>query len=515
MSSVQPRPQWILARTAFALSIVLVLVLYQQTVLYLARLWNQFETGEYGHGYLVLAVSAYLIYRNRCELARYEPCPSLRALPVLIASTLLWLIAVLVDVNVIQALGLLLVILATTWMMLGDKAIKVLVFPILFIGFAIPIWFPLAPILQDITADTVFWFIRLIGVPAARQENLIILPAGTMLVEEACSGLRYLLAALTLGSFYAYLNYKNFGARLAVIFMSVVTAILANIVRVFIIVLLGYSTDMQHPLVRDHLMLGWYLFGGLVILMLFVDTLINRYSHRKNERDEVNETLDGSDGAHMERCSASTRKYVLVLVSGFLVLSIGPAVAYSLENLPSRDIVRMDIVLSEHSSGWVKNQKGYDGDWAPVYHGATETIEVYYGVADKVTVYAGCYSSQKQGQELINVLNQIYNQKVWRPVYPRVQVTDQGDDRVLELLLEAKDGRRKLVRYWYRLGDRNVISAYKAKVFQLLSLASNNHEACVIAAAVDVEQGINVAQNRLSEFVLVTRPTVVLEFGEN
>jgi exosortase A len=242
----------------------------------LIRLWNQLQIGEYSHGYLVVAISLYLILRQRRTLSTLTPCPNTWALLAVAAASLLWMLAALADVQMLQTVGLLLVVLAVVWTVVGNRVTRALLFPILFIGFAIPVWFPLSPLLQDLTADAVFGTIRLLGIPALRQENLIVLPAGRLSIEEACSGLRYLLAALTLGTLYAYLNYKTFRARLIIVLISVGAAVLSNMLRVFIVVYLGYTTDMQHPLVHDHLSLGWYLFGGLVVILLFLDARLHR-----------------------------------------------------------------------------------------------------------------------------------------------------------------------------------------------------------------------------------------------
>ncbi|MBT8439284.1 MAG: exosortase [Gammaproteobacteria bacterium] len=236
LSAEQQRQAWQIAGISIVFLLLLTLLLYWQTVQYLTSLWGNIPEGNYGHGYLVLAISVYLIISNRRILLEIKPCPSLLALFAVMTSSLLWLAAVLTDVNMMQTVGLLLLIPSAVWLVTGSRVTGHLLFPVLYIGFAIPVWFPLSPLLQDLTADTVFWLIRLLEVPALRQENVIVLPAGKLSVEEACSGLRYLLAALTLGTLYAYLNYQSAWGRMLVVFISALTAILANIIRVFIVV---------------------------------------------------------------------------------------------------------------------------------------------------------------------------------------------------------------------------------------------------------------------------------------
>ena len=65
MSSLPPRDAWRTAVVSITVMLVPTFVLYQQTIVYLLGKWNQLEIGEYGHGYLVLLISAYLIFYNR------------------------------------------------------------------------------------------------------------------------------------------------------------------------------------------------------------------------------------------------------------------------------------------------------------------------------------------------------------------------------------------------------------------------------------------------------------------
>jgi exosortase A len=235
---------------AVSLLLVVVLVFYRDTVFYLAGIWNEWKIGEYGHGYLVLAISLYLVYHQRRILAGLTPCPSFTALYALAAAGLVWLAATLVDVMSLQSVALLLVVLSVIWATLGQRITRRLLLPVLFIGFALPVWSPLAVVLQEVTADVVFWMTRLSGVPVMREEHVLILPSGQLSIEQACSGLRYFLAALTLGVLYAYLNYSRLRTRVLVILVAAGAAILANILRVFIVVYLAYETRMQHPWCR-------------------------------------------------------------------------------------------------------------------------------------------------------------------------------------------------------------------------------------------------------------------------
>lgn len=495
MSTGQARPGWRI--TGFSVAVLLLVTsgMYRDTVLYLVRLWNQLKIGEYAHGYLVIAISVYLVLRNRRALSALTPCPNTWALLAIVAAGLLWTLAALVDVQVLQAVGLLLLVLAVVWTVLGNRVTRALLFPILFIGFAIPIWFPLSPLLQDLTADTVFRGIRLLGIPAFRQENLIILPAGTLSISEACSGLRYLLAALVLGTLYAYLNYKTLRARLVVVVISAGAAVLANMVRVFVVVYLGYASDMQHPLIRDHLSLGWYLFGGLVVILLVLDARLHRYFQPADPGGAAVENT-----TRPTVCAKGTLHHVAVMVAGVVLVSAGPAAVYWVDHQPHPDNGQFDLALPSGTGGWA-GPVASDDDWVPQYQGAITRKQAYQKEGERVFLYTGYYPVQKQGEEVINDLNRISNKDIWQTRYPRARLRQTGDQPVLEQLLEKGSGAQRLVWYWYSVAGLHTTNKYEAKVLQVLGLVTGKPQAAVVAVAMNTGDDTDRARKVLSEFL--------------
>lgn len=484
---------WRYASAAIAFLLLLTVILYQQTFAYLTRLWNGFSVSEYAHGYLVLAISVYLIVVNRKQLAKIAPCPSYVMLPFVLAASFVWLIAVLVDVQTLQTVGLLLVVLLMVWAVSGHQAMRFLVFPILFISFAIPVWFPLSPLLQDLTADVVFWVIRILEVPALRQENVIVVPAGMLSIEEACSGLRYLLAALTLGSLYAYLNYVTLTARVAVVLVSAAAAVLANILRVFIIVYLGYATDMQHPLISDHLMLGWYLFGGLVAILLFADARL--YQHKSIITDKaVVEVLSGEPSK-----KRSVHFFVITVLCAILLLT-GPIIAYQIERQQHPLASQASIHLPAGVEGWTGPYNSKN-DWEPKYQGSMSLKKDYQASTEEISLYIAYYPRQKQGEEVINDLNRISNTKIWRAKYTRPRIKSLVGHKVMEQLIENNQGIKRLVWYWYNISGWVTVNKYEAKGLQLAGMLAGNQKAYMVAASMIVDEDENHTRQQLSDFV--------------
>ncbi len=502
MSAKQIKPTWRIAGPSIVMLLALMLIFYQQTVLYLISLWDQIRIGEYAHGYLVLAISVSLVLSNRKTLSALQPCPEYRAAVVVVATSMLWMVSALVNVEALQAVALLLLLLSLVWAVLGNRVTWVLAFPILFIGFAIPVWFPVSPILQNLTADVVFWLVRILGIPALRVQDMIVLPAGTLSIEEACSGLRYLLAALTLGTLYAYMNYSSFRARLTVVLIAAGSAVLANIVRVFIVVYLGYSTEMRSPLVKHHLMLGWYLFGGLVVLLLLLDTYLYRTRslvEQKKSSAQAEPEIIALAVAEPAVCKTGLPYYFILIIGLGLVLSIAPIVVYwTSHQSPASSAVP---VLPAGVNGWSKTVAGNNG-WMPVYHGAVNQKQAYQKNHRKVVLYVGYYPRQKQGVELINDLNHINNHTVWSVFYPRAHLQSMGNRPVLEQLLKRGVNNQRLVWYWYNVAGYITTNKYEAKMLQVLGLLTGKTWAYVTAVSTPVDGNIDSSRQVLKDFIL-------------
>src|SRR5215467_7740730 len=105
---------------------------------------------------------------------------------------------------------------------------RVLLFPLAFLLFAIPAGEFLVPVLMDWTADFTVAAIRWSGVPVFREGNHFALPSGNWSIVEACSGIRYLVASVMIGTIYAALAYRSAKRRAALLVASIVVPIVAN-----------------------------------------------------------------------------------------------------------------------------------------------------------------------------------------------------------------------------------------------------------------------------------------------
>jgi exosortase A len=257
---------WRMALPALLLAVALILWLYRETAVALVTIWYRSET--FTHGFVVLPIVLWLVWRKRRDLAALTPKASLFMLVPIAGLSLMWLLGDLVAVNSVTQLALVAMLVATVPALLGFSVARAIMFPLAFMFFAVPIGEFMLPQLMDWTADFTIIALRLSGVPVLREGLSFVIPTGHWSVVEACSGVRYLIASLTVGTLYAYLNYQSTQRRVLFILVSILVPIVANWARAYMIVMLGHLSGNTIAVGVDHLIYGWVFFG-VVILMMF------------------------------------------------------------------------------------------------------------------------------------------------------------------------------------------------------------------------------------------------------
>ena len=476
--------------------LVVVTGLYWDTLSYLVGIWNQVLNGKVTHGWVVIGLCISMLYRERTRLAALVPVPNFAALILVGAASSLWFAAVLVDVRSAQPPALLLVFLGIVWTALGGGIFKRLLFPLLFLSLALPVWAGLGPILQWLTAGVTHTAIQMIGVPTIREGMFIELPSGIFEVSESCSGINYLLAALTLSGYYAYINYSSLGLRFAVVVIAAGTAIFGNLLRVFIIVYIGYRTEMRSSLVNDHLTLGWILFGILMFLLLWIDD-------RRLSRVRKVEYTDSAQRPNGRMYSYHSVAVMIPLM--VMMTSIGPTLGHFVGN--EQAITNsIELWLPQGTQGW-RGPKPVSNGWNPKFVGASGSSKgVYRKNTHSVSVYVGYYAHQNQENELINAENSLAGSTNWHVMSGKKGV-QRGDMR--EIILRSNTGQKRLLWYCYEVGGHRTTSRYIAKVFQLWGLIMGRTEANVFAVTASLhDDDPSETRALLQEFVNTMMPSV-------
>src|SRR5262249_2013381 len=240
----------------------------------LRRLVDDWLVDEnYSHGFLIPFVSAYAIWSRRDLVFSTAPEPRLFPGAALMIVAVLTLFAGIAGAELyIARISMVLSLAAPVIYFFGTEWSRRLAFPIGLLLFAIPVpnivFNQIAFPMQLIASDYATRAIRLFGVPALREGNVIELAQMKLQVVEACSGIRSLvtLAALAVG--YAYFTEKRRARRFALVVAGFRIAILANAARVAGTGVMAHAWGIRAAEGFLHGFSGWLVFVVAVLLLL-------------------------------------------------------------------------------------------------------------------------------------------------------------------------------------------------------------------------------------------------------
>jgi len=210
-----------------------------------------------------------LAYASRDRLARATVAPVPWALPVL---TLLGVGALLSSGSQgLQVLFIPPLVLAAVTAAFGFQVARVLLVPVAFLYFAAPVWsLLLTPPMVALTSKATAVIAPLVGLPATVAGTRITFPNGiSFYVSDACSGANFLIQGLAIATLLGELERAPLARRVLLWASMVPVALIANWLRVLLILLMGYGTNLRSGLAtRDHVAFGFGIF--LVVLAVYV-----------------------------------------------------------------------------------------------------------------------------------------------------------------------------------------------------------------------------------------------------
>lgn len=484
------RSRWVRPALVTAGVLAMLAAVFWPTLYSMIEIWERSET--FTHGYLIFPISAWLIWRQRDELALIQPVPDLRGLLLLAASGGAWLLADAGSVNVVAQYGFIGMLIAAVWTLLGWAFVRAAFFPLAFLLFAVPVGEFLIPPMMEFTADFTVLLLQVTGIPVYREGLFFSIPSGDWSVVEGCSGLRYLIASVTLGVLYAYLTYRSWKRRALFALASIVVPILANGGRAYMIVMIAHLSDMKLALGVDHYIYGWAFFGLVMLLLFWIGSF-----WREDDRPQVSPaTAANAQGM------GAPRPLAVAVAATLAVALVWPAYAAWLS---SRPLPSMPALQVQAQGGWQPVEAFTD--WAPHWVGADRQVRQAYAEAGhRVMLELNYYVTQRQDAELVNSQNFMIRQKdpLWSNVGEGFVTAEiDGTTRaVRQAKLRGASGQRLLVWQWNLINGVPTVSDHKAKLVLALDRVRTRRDdgLSVIIATPYEETELAAASDTLARF---------------
>ncbi|KQS04171.1 exosortase [Sphingomonas sp. Leaf357] len=240
---------------------------------------DSWSSEQGAHGPIVLLTGIWLLVRE-LRAAKPRPRPgnavltALLLLPLLIVYTLAR-ISGIIEIEGFTMYAALIVAAYGIW---GGTVLRAVWFPLVYMLFVFPppdtLFAMLTQPLKILISQTAVTMLHGLGYPIAGSGVMIQIGQYQMLVAAACAGLNSLLSLTALGMFYTYIRHSsNFAYMLVLICFILPIAIVANLVRVLLLLLITYHFGEAAGQGFFHELAGLSMFASALLSIFVLDWL--------------------------------------------------------------------------------------------------------------------------------------------------------------------------------------------------------------------------------------------------
>lgn len=234
----------------------------------MVTLW--LTTDTYMHGIFVIPLAFILAKSQPYPNSVPEPLPIWQVLGLSLAWASMMLFGYLSLLNIVQQAMLIALIPLVFISCYGWRIAWHYSAPLALCFFAVPIGDFLIPALQSVTADMSVYLLQLSGVSVLRNGWYISIPAADFRVAEACSGVNFLISTFTLSVFYAFFYMEKMYKRIIFMALGLIVPIIANGIRVYLIIMIADAGHVEAATGFDHLVYGWIFFVVILVALFFI-----------------------------------------------------------------------------------------------------------------------------------------------------------------------------------------------------------------------------------------------------
>jgi exosortase A len=422
------------------------------------RVW--IDSPTFNHGFLIIPISLFMMWERRSAASQTPHRPMPLAAPLLLPLSFAWLLASFMAILELQQFIVLTMLQVTLLSAFGWPAYRRYMAPFLYLYFLVPSGAEFVPELQQVTAKLAVFGLHLIGIPVFSDGAIIEIPAGSFAVAEACAGLRFLVAAVAFGVFYATQIYRSIWRRLVFIALSIAIPILANGLRVFGLISAAQWLGSPTAALADHLLYGWIFFSVVLIALIFVGRAFSDM-----------DSLDDPQPENADAPAPDTRRLVGALALCCGLAALFPVAALFLNGWTN---IPLPSIAPAVSSSW--RQVFVENNWHPIVVDPSKTFADSFTSGDD-TVYR--FVALYEGANANNLLrseNRVADEHDWKFDSNRLEHVRIGGRDVPVSVTKIGDGISNLTVWsFYDIGGEEKTSTLSIKLGQLRERLFGGH----------------------------------------
>ena len=384
-------PAWRKPVLHLAIGWTLLLVLFAPV--FVDMFWQYWDSSTYNHVLFVPLILAWLVKMRAPELAKLTPVAWWPGLIGVAGALFLWLLGDISGLALATHLAVVVALQSVAITLLGVRVSAALMFPLAYMLFLVPFGDEMVPMLQTITAILTIALTQWSGIPAVINGVFIDTPVGLFEVAEACSGVKFLIAMLALGTLAAHVCFTSRWRRTVFMASAIVLPIVANGIRAWGTIYIAQSQGIEFAVGFDHIFYGWVFFALVMALLLAL-------AWPFFDRSPDDRFIDG-DAIAASPLLGVLEKFSAPLIRSLVAIAL-LAIGFAVWSAQARQVeaaVPREISLPA-VPGWQAAEPAGLW-WEPRAAGADHRLLGFYVDADgaRVDVFYALYAAQDEGRE--------------------------------------------------------------------------------------------------------------------
>jgi len=471
---------WVRHAAALGILLLATLAAFHDSVAAAVRVW--WVSPTYSHCFLIIPIVLWLIWEKRPLLAAHSPSLAPKALLAIPLLVLMWWMGDLAAINEVQQYAMVAIMQALIVALIGIPICRVIWFPIFYLLALVPTGEYLIVPMQHFATRFVDIALNLLGIPHYTEGTTFELTNGRFEIAEACAGLRFLIATVTLGVLFCYLMFRRIAKTALFLLACVAVPLIGNGLRCVGIILLAHFTNNEYGAGADHIVYGW---GFNIAILVVLGILGFMFRDDFEDKDVIRATP-----------AVAPARLGLVTALAALLVTTGPALAWWHDNyLSTPDLMALENPFR------VSGAMSSTSLWLPQFSGLDARARANTGTglaADRVDMFLGYYAKPRPGHSMTAHANQLWNNG-WILSDTRVTTVHLGGQQIpVQEWLISSPAERRLVWSTYWVDGHFVTSLFKVKLLQAAAALQGHEGQAVIALSTPLMGTPDEARYRLA-----------------
>jgi exosortase D (VPLPA-CTERM-specific) len=471
---------------------------------------------DYSYCWLIPFVVLYLIWEKRAELASAPSVPSWWGLIPFGLGILFFWLGELGGEFFTMYLSFWLVVVGIYWLHFGWAKTKAIWFALVMMLAMFP--FPnfvnvrISVALKLLSSQLGVWMLRLYGMSAYREGNVIDLGFTQLQVADACSGLRYLIALMILSLILAYWFKAPLWKKAALFLSSIPITIVANSFR---IASTGVLYNLWGPAVAEgffHGFSGWLIFMFPLLVLLLEMWILKKIGKNEVKAKPSHPGIPPKE--QKEESGVLPRffrppQFVMAIALLAITLGLSQGVEFR-EKIPIKQpLNRFPLQVGE----WTGIPEQMEQQFIDALHFSDYAIINYTNRQGRsINFYVAYYESQRKGESIHSPETCLFGggwsfKNAGAAVVP---LQGGGSIRINQAFIE-KGESRQLVYYWFAQRGRILTRLYQLKIYAFWdALTKHRTDGALIRIITPVypHEKLDDASKRLQGFILQVMPAL-------